>query len=710
MTKNKSRQVFKILSMTAVYGLLLFSCQKMSSSNESILNTQESDLNEHETEDVNIATGQLNDNKKIQALEDSEIAELDQRFPTTNQFGIDANIAFLRTQLKHLDMTRIYLVAKYLTYIQLTPEKSNYKDTVTRLLNSSLEFIFCTSLDDVACLEKSSISKTVPASRKDTSATLSKPIQAGKKLDIEYYFTQAWANNMSAKSKNFVNPTFSVADFLAEKISDKNNQSIFMAAYGIDDLKGSMASVFQAVESQLKQQKSVKAVVDIIDSPQPGNFIRDYDIQRTDIGKYLVKTLEKPMDYSYSKPTDARSWAFGAPLWTEQFLKDIQFLLFSNTVGPLLVKVSSVDIKSAILKNMLTLDPQLLGNLSAVLNDIAMIGSAYNLTNYLEKISRITYQYDGTNQLVNLLNANISSNEQANARIEYPFAGIMHNKFVITETAKGVKSVWTGTANISQTCMGNENNANMSIFIKNDFIAQSFKEEFNEMFDPYIDSKRPQTLLTGAFHSNKRPNSNRFFTFLDQTEVRVHFSPTDDAEHRVLLPLIYSAKKGDLLRISMFGSAGYEFVRAFQSALARGVNIKIALDKLSGMGAESWIKSNDANLYQPNIYSTVNLGVLEIRKNAWPGLNHHKTASLARSTSDSKTRGETIVIGSQNWSKSGNDLNDENVVTISNKIKELDVITAFNKEFDDNIWKWSSIIDPMDLKNSKSLTGEMAEQ
>jgi hypothetical protein len=43
------------------------------------------------------------------------------------------------------------------------------------------------------------------------------------------------------------------------------------------------------------------------------------------------------MDYSYFKPANEEFWAFGAPLWTSHFLKDVE--------------VASVGINKAELKN-----------------------------------------------------------------------------------------------------------------------------------------------------------------------------------------------------------------------------------------------------------------------------------------------------------------------------------------------------------------------
>ncbi len=317
-----------------------------------------------------------------------------------------------------------------------------------------------------------------------------------------------------------------------------------------------------------------------------------------------------------------------------------------------------------------------------------------------------TFQYDGTPNFIKLLNGNITHDDQARVRVEWPTSNIMHNKYVVLESVDGEKSVWSGTANISKNCMGVERNSNMSIYIKNDLIAQSFIDQFNHMynFDPTVKPKSKLVtpddttagLRVGRFHRNKIPVSHRLFNFDDGTQVRVYFAPTDDAEHRAILPMLYSAQAGDEIRISMFGGTGYEIVRAMQFAVAKGANIRIAFDSKLGHGLYSWIRDAVLNVFMPNPYldkvarpEGVAPGKISVRISKWEGKNHYKVGSLSRLQANGSYIDEQIIIGSQNWSSGGNETNDENLVAIMNVKESVPSAKAFNHEFDTRLWPGS---------------------
>lgn len=313
-----------------------------------------------------------------------------------------------------------------------------------------------------------------------------------------------------------------------------------------------------------------------------------------------------------------------------------------------------------------------------------------------------TFQYDGTPDFIRFMNDGIKQQEESRVRIEWSTSHIMHNKFAVLENHDGQKSVWTGTANISNHCMGTEANSNMSVYIRNDSIAQAFLDEFNLMFnfDPSLpvksklvrnsDDKTPVQI--GRFHRNKYPVSKRFFKFNDGTNVRVHFAPTDDAEHRVILPMLLSAQEGDQIRISMFGGTGYEIVRAMQFAAAKGASIKIVYDSKLGHGLTSWTRDRVLNVFMNNPYigKVVNApktpGTISVRISTWTGKNHYKAGTLTRKLPDGSYRAEQIIVGSQNWSSGGNDHNDENLISIQNLNQDVSAAALFNREFDTRLW------------------------
>lgn len=315
---------------------------------------------------------------------------------------------------------------------------------------------------------------------------------------------------------------------------------------------------------------------------------------------------------------------------------------------------------------------------------------------------RATFQYDGTPSFIRSFNEGIQTQEDSRVRIEWVTSHIMHNKFAVMENEEGTKAVWTGTANISKNCMGLEANSNMSVYIRNDQIAQSFLDQFNLMFDfdPNLPVKSKLVTNTddqnparaGRFHRNKYPVSKRFFKFNDGTNLRVHFAPTDDAEHRVILPMLLSAREGDEIRIAMFGGTGYEIVRAMQFAAAKGAHIKIAYDSKLGHGLTSWTRDRVLNVFMENPYLgkvaviPKKPGTISVRISTWKGKNHYKAGTLTRRLSDGRLHAEQIIVGSQNWSSGGNDYNDENLISIQNLEKDVQAAAMFNHEFDTRLW------------------------
>jgi len=164
-------------------------------------------------------------------------------------------------------------------------------------------------------------------------------------------------------------------------------------------------------------------------------------------------------------------------------------------------------------------------------------------------------------------------------------------------------------------------------------------------------------------------------------------------EHRVILPMLLSAKEGDEIRISMFGGTGYEIIRAMQLAVAKGANIRIVFDSKLGHGLTSWTRDRKLNVFMNNPYIgkipqflNVKPGSIKVRSSTWKGKNHYKVGSLSRKLSDGSMRAEEIIIGSQNWSSGGNDYNDENLISIQNIASDVKAAVLFNTEFDTRLW------------------------
>lgn len=531
---------------------------------------------------------------------------------------------------------------------------------LTRLLKSSTQFLFCPSLDDIACLEKIPEIPIQAAYRVENPALgLGNAKQLNVKLDdiAEYTFTeQIFVPN------DKVDLTKTMAALLAHKVETDGKTAIYGAIYGIDDQNDSMKSVYDALIAQINDGVEFKAV---------------FDQEIKDRAKSNAREDLLPFVFSYKRPPQ----------------KDLNRWIFSPFTPPTPTRIADQTV--------------------------------------------LPFQYNGGTQgLILALSRNAQNANDAKGRIEWPDDGIMHNKFFIFKNQNNM-SVWTGTANVSQTCMGRERNSNMSFYIKNNDIAKVFVDEFNEMYEyaftapddsannhnagasddeseddstkaeskkMVMDPKYP--FQYGRFKNDKTANTHRYFKLTentnndaDDTDFRVYFSPTDDAEHRAIMPLLLSARRGDIVRISMFGAAGIEYVRAMQLAASRGVKIEIIIDSPTGYAVGSWMSSGkaDATLLETNPFGT---GQIEVRKNSsqhakqllgitdagdlWKQ-NHQKIGLLLRRQGNGSLKAEHIIFGSQNWSASGNDKNDENLISLRNRTG-LKVGEAFNKHFTEFLW------------------------
>ena len=104
---------------------------------------------------------------------------------------------------------------------------------------------------------------------------------------------------------------------------------------------------------------------------------------------------------------------------------------------------------------------------------------------------------------------------------------IMHNKFFIFDS----KTVYTGSANISDTGIGGYN-SNMSVVIENSDVVSLFEDEFNQMYDKAL------------FHTSKKRSRKERSIYVDKDlSYHVYFSPQDKPLIKYVLPLINKAEK-----------------------------------------------------------------------------------------------------------------------------------------------------------------------
>ena len=241
--------------------------------------------------------------------------------------------------------------------------------------------------------------------------------------------------------------------------------------------------------------------------------------------------------------------------------------------------------------------------------------------------------YPDTDKFVNLIPEHRNDISSVEAKVT------MHNKFYIFDN----KTVITGSANLSHTDMSGYN-SNSIIVIKSPDAAKIFKQEFEQLFN-------------GKFHNSKVQYPNKKLDNL-----QIFFSPQDKTLSNGIIPLIKNAKK--YIYIPTFVITDKIFTDELINAHNRGVEIKIIADSLNA-------KTNHSK------HSLLRNAGIELKAENYAGKMHSKTVIIDD---------EYLVIGSMNFSKSGENKNDENVVIIhdSNTAK-------FYKNF--FLYQWSKIPD-----------------
>lgn len=250
-----------------------------------------------------------------------------------------------------------------------------------------------------------------------------------------------------------------------------------------------------------------------------------------------------------------------------------------------------------------------------------------------------SFGYPETATLVDALG---SSHVHADTGPGYSY--IMHNKFFVFDHA----SVWMGSTNISDTELGGEYNSDVAVLLSSPRIAQIYEAEFSEMFG-------------GAFHNRKQDDTEHELPashFSDGTLVRSYFSPTDHAVANAVVPLIDGAQH--TLDIAMFYFTSVPIANAVIAARARGVEVRLVLDASGASNAYSQHPSLCAN------------GV-HVKIENWGGKSHSKWA-----VADAGHTGAAVVFGSMNFTRAGDEQNDENTLYVQNP----SFAQAFRAEFE----------------------------
>lgn len=200
---------------------------------------------------------------------------------------------------------------------------------------------------------------------------------------------------------------------------------------------------------------------------------------------------------------------------------------------------------------------------------------------------------------------------------------LMHNKFVVFDN----KTVYTGSMNFSPTGTS-AYDVNNVVIINSKNIAELYTKEFEQMLD-------------GKFHTKKESvtQNNRFL--LGNSEIEVYFSPKDKSSIRIV-QLIKEAKT--YIYIPTFLITHANIANELINAKNRGVDVRIIIDANS-----TGTRNSKHGLLRRS-------GIL-LKTENYAGKLHAKTMII-----DDKY----LITGSMNFSNSGENKNDENLLIIKN--------------------------------------------
>ena len=200
---------------------------------------------------------------------------------------------------------------------------------------------------------------------------------------------------------------------------------------------------------------------------------------------------------------------------------------------------------------------------------------------------------------------------------------LMHNKFIIFDN----KIVYTGSMNFSQNGLSGYDQ-NDVIIINSKEIAKLYSQEFEQMF-------------SGKFHKDKIKNQENNTYKIGNSEIEVYFSPQDKSSFRII-QLIQNSKH--YIYIPTFLITHSRISNELIKARQRGVDVRMIMDA--------------NNVHTKNTkHQILRKNGIPIKIESYAGKLHSKTMII-----DDKY----IITGSMNFSNSGENKNDENMLVINN--------------------------------------------
>ncbi|MEM7114391.1 MAG: phospholipase D-like domain-containing protein [Chloroflexota bacterium] len=216
---------------------------------------------------------------------------------------------------------------------------------------------------------------------------------------------------------------------------------------------------------------------------------------------------------------------------------------------------------------------------------------------------------------------------------------IMHNKYILIDG----RLLWTGSTNMTNN--GFTKNHNNSVFFDSEGLVDIYEHDFDAMF------------VDGKFSKGKDPSPVTSFDY-NGIPLGVYFSP-EDGGVSALIERVNAATS--TIDFAIFFFTDDNLRDALIAAHERGVVVRGIWDLLGGSSPFS----DDEAL--------CNAGI-PIKTENFVGKMHNKLMVI-----DSHAADPVVVTGSMNWTRSGDNSNDENTLIIHDR----ETAVSFQQAFDE---------------------------
>ena len=200
--------------------------------------------------------------------------------------------------------------------------------------------------------------------------------------------------------------------------------------------------------------------------------------------------------------------------------------------------------------------------------------------------------------------------------------GLMHNKFIVIDRSE----IWTGSMNFTEGGAYTDNN-NL-IRIRSTQLAENYTTEFEEMF------------LTDVYGPEQGVETPNQALRVNETKMENFFSPDDGTAQRIIELLNNASESIYFLAYSFTND---EFGQILIRKSGAGLEV-------SGIMEEEQVNSNQGTEFDP-----LSQAGIDVKLDGNPELMHHKVFIIDE---------RVVVLGSYNFSRNAETVNDENTVII----------------------------------------------